>query len=150
MWVVNATPRPLYPQKRPGTHCIGGWVGPRTGLNGCGKSRPSGFRSPDRPAPSELLYRLSYPDLYICKVIGKKYYCLYWFNICFYIKTSVWQKDTKKELKIKLPVSLCVSVQRKMALLRIICWGWRSVWPSLERSWMWRNAWRWRKVPEAT
>jgi len=25
-WVVNATPRPLYPQERPGTHCIGGWV----------------------------------------------------------------------------------------------------------------------------
>jgi len=23
-WVVNATPRPLYPQERPGTHCIGG------------------------------------------------------------------------------------------------------------------------------
>ena len=23
-WVVNSTPRPLYPQERPGTHCIGG------------------------------------------------------------------------------------------------------------------------------
>ena len=39
-WVVNATLRPLYPPERPGTHCIGGWVGPRAGLNGCGKSRP--------------------------------------------------------------------------------------------------------------
>jgi hypothetical protein len=38
-WVVNATPRPLYPRERPATHCIGGWVGPRTGLDGCGKSR---------------------------------------------------------------------------------------------------------------
>ena len=37
-WVVNATPRPLYPQETPGTHCIGGWVGPRTGLDGYGKS----------------------------------------------------------------------------------------------------------------
>jgi hypothetical protein len=26
--------------KRPGTHFIGGWVGPRAGLDGCGKSRP--------------------------------------------------------------------------------------------------------------
>jgi hypothetical protein len=26
-WVVNATPRPLYPRERPGTHYIGGWVG---------------------------------------------------------------------------------------------------------------------------
>jgi hypothetical protein len=27
------------PAKRPGTHCIGGWVGPRVGLDNCGKSR---------------------------------------------------------------------------------------------------------------
>jgi hypothetical protein len=32
--VVNATPRPFYPRKKPGTHCIGGWVGPRAGLEG--------------------------------------------------------------------------------------------------------------------
>jgi len=25
---------------KPGTHCIGGWVGPRAGLDGCGKSHP--------------------------------------------------------------------------------------------------------------
>jgi hypothetical protein len=39
-WVVNATPRQLYPQEWPGTQCIGGWVGPWAGLDGCGKSRP--------------------------------------------------------------------------------------------------------------
>jgi len=33
-------PAALPPGKRPGTHCIGGWVGPRTGLDGCEKSRP--------------------------------------------------------------------------------------------------------------
>jgi hypothetical protein len=38
--VVNATPRPLYPRESPGTHCTGGWVGPRAGLDGCRKSRP--------------------------------------------------------------------------------------------------------------
>ena len=33
---------------------------PRAGLDGCGKSRPPpGFDSPDRPARSESLYRLS-------------------------------------------------------------------------------------------
>jgi hypothetical protein len=32
-WVVNATPWPLFPQERTGTHCIGGWVDPRAGLN---------------------------------------------------------------------------------------------------------------------
>jgi len=43
-WVVNATPRSLYPREIIGTHCIGGWVGPRAALDGCGLSRlPPGF-----------------------------------------------------------------------------------------------------------
>ena len=43
-WVINATPRPLYPRERPGTNCIGGWVDPRAGLDWCRKSRsPPGF-----------------------------------------------------------------------------------------------------------
>ena len=29
------------PRERPDTHCIGGWMGLRSGLEGCGKSRPS-------------------------------------------------------------------------------------------------------------
>jgi hypothetical protein len=41
VWVVNAMPPAVLPPgKRPGTHCIGGWVGPRAGVNGCGKSLP--------------------------------------------------------------------------------------------------------------
>jgi hypothetical protein len=39
-WLVNATPRPLYPQERPDTYCIGSCVGARAGLDGCEKSRP--------------------------------------------------------------------------------------------------------------
>jgi len=35
--VVNAMPRLFYHQKRAGTHCIGGWVGNRASLDGCGK-----------------------------------------------------------------------------------------------------------------
>jgi len=43
-WVVNATPRPLYPRDKSGTHCLGGWVGHRAGLERCGKiSPPPGF-----------------------------------------------------------------------------------------------------------
>jgi hypothetical protein len=33
------SPAALPPGKRPDTHCIGGWVGPTAGLDGCGKSR---------------------------------------------------------------------------------------------------------------
>ena len=30
----------IYLQERPATHCTGGWVGPRVGLDRCQKSRP--------------------------------------------------------------------------------------------------------------
>jgi hypothetical protein len=33
-------PADLPPGKSPGTQCMGGWVSPRAGLDGCGKSRP--------------------------------------------------------------------------------------------------------------
>jgi hypothetical protein len=52
-WGVSVTPRPLFtPGERPGTHCTGGCVGPRAGLDRCRKSAPppTGIRSPDRPA----------------------------------------------------------------------------------------------------
>jgi len=51
----------IYLREIPGTHCTGSWVGPRAGLDSCGKSRPTGIRSPDHPAHSQSLYRLRYP-----------------------------------------------------------------------------------------
>jgi len=60
-WVVKATLQSIYPRERPGTHLIGSWVGLRADLSGCGKSRPAGIRSPDRPARSESLHSLCYP-----------------------------------------------------------------------------------------
>jgi hypothetical protein len=50
-WVVGTTPRPLYPQERPGTHCIGCWVGPRVGLDVCEKSRPHRDSIPGPSSP---------------------------------------------------------------------------------------------------
>jgi hypothetical protein len=32
-WMVSTTPRPLYPRERLGTHCTGGWVDLRAGLD---------------------------------------------------------------------------------------------------------------------
>ena len=46
-------PAALYPRERPGTHFTGGWVGPRAGLERCGKSRPQQDSIPDRPARSQ-------------------------------------------------------------------------------------------------
>jgi hypothetical protein len=39
-WVVSVTPRPFYPREKPGSHCTGGWVGPRANLDVCEKSHP--------------------------------------------------------------------------------------------------------------
>ena len=36
-------------------------MGLRAGLDRCGKSRPTGIRSPDCPASRQSLYRLRYP-----------------------------------------------------------------------------------------
>ena len=41
----------LRPGKRTGTHCIGVWVGPNAGLDGCGKSRPHRDSIPGPPSP---------------------------------------------------------------------------------------------------
>ena len=48
MWcVVNATPRQL---------CVGGWVDPRDGLDGCGKSCPSPGFDPRTVQPVASCY----------------------------------------------------------------------------------------------
>jgi hypothetical protein len=48
--------------KKPGTYYAGRWVGPWADLEGCRESRPTGIRSLDRSARSDLLYRLRYPS----------------------------------------------------------------------------------------
>jgi hypothetical protein len=65
-WVVNATPRPLHPRKRPGTHCVGGWVFPRAGLDGRGKSRPQqdAIPGPSSPYGVAIPTPLSRPTLW--------------------------------------------------------------------------------------
>jgi len=53
-------PAALPPWERPGTHCIGGWVGPRAGPDRCGKiSPPPGF-NPQTVQPIASHYTDSY------------------------------------------------------------------------------------------
>jgi hypothetical protein len=69
---VSRPGRALPRGKDPGTHCTGGWVGPRAGLDteATGKNPlpPPGIepRSPGRPARSQTLYWLRYPA-HICR-----------------------------------------------------------------------------------
>jgi hypothetical protein len=55
----------LYPRGKepPGTHCTGGWVGPRAGLDAEARRKilcPCRGSNPDRPASSQTVYCLSY------------------------------------------------------------------------------------------
>jgi len=61
----------LLPGKKPSTPCVGGRVGPRSGLDRCGKFVPVGIRYPDHPAYRELLYWLHYPSSQRCEFCGK-------------------------------------------------------------------------------
>jgi hypothetical protein len=60
----------LHPGKEhPHTHWIGGWVGPRGGLDDVEKRKllpllGLEFQSLDRPASSQSLYQLGYPSFY--------------------------------------------------------------------------------------
>jgi hypothetical protein len=48
-WVVNATAHPLYPAEMTLNQSIGGWVGHKAGLDGCGKlDFPSAQKFQDR------------------------------------------------------------------------------------------------------
>jgi hypothetical protein len=65
-WVVSTTPPPLHIRERPGTHCTGGWVGPRAGLDVCEKYTPlpAGIRSRDRPVVSRYTDWATRPTMY--------------------------------------------------------------------------------------
>jgi hypothetical protein len=65
-WVVSITPRPLFGsgERTPGTHCTGGWVGSRAGLDAGARRKIICFcrgSNPGRPVRSQTLYWLSYP-----------------------------------------------------------------------------------------
>jgi len=67
-------------------------VGPSAGLDGCGKLAPTGIRSPDRPARSESLYRLSYPgphDMFVCVCVCICI-CILYVCVCVYIYIYIY------------------------------------------------------------
>jgi hypothetical protein len=95
-WVVSTTARQLYPRKKPGTHCTGGWVGPRAGLDVC---PPIGIRSPDRPVRSQSLYRLSYPSPLLILFFKLHCVCIFAFwtpyvNSLLLVEQSTGVKDS--------------------------------------------------------
>ena len=61
-WGVSVTPRPLFTPRKDPVPIVqeAGWA-PRPVWTGAKNLAPTGIRSPDRPARSQSLYRLSYP-----------------------------------------------------------------------------------------
>ena len=77
--MVSSMPWPaLYPRERPGTHCTGGWVGLRAGLDVRKISSPPGFDPRTVQPVAQSLYRLSYP------AHNDLVYVLVFFLILFY------------------------------------------------------------------
>jgi hypothetical protein len=59
-------PATLPPGERPRTSCTRGWVGPKTGLDGCRKSRPQRDPIPGSSSPYQVATPLRYPDPQYC------------------------------------------------------------------------------------
>jgi hypothetical protein len=58
---LQPTHQMLHSQQWPGYRWTEGCASPRAGLEWCGKIVPTGIRSPNRPARSKSVYRLSSP-----------------------------------------------------------------------------------------
>ena len=73
--MVNFTTRLLYARDWPIINCIGGWLGPRAGREGCGKSCPYRDSIPELPSPkitiSGLPNLLNYCAFFTVNIICK-------------------------------------------------------------------------------
>jgi len=122
-WVVNVTPRPLYPWERPGTHCTGGWVGPGPVWMGAENLGPTRIRSPDRPARSESSYRLSYPGPQNTHTHTHTYIIHTYIYIYIYILQlcHIWTRN-RITGSLKEASALCYSPAISAVLSKPPCW----------------------------
>jgi hypothetical protein len=109
----------LCPRKRPGTHCIGSWVDPRAGLDGCGKSHlPPGFdpwtvqpvasRYIDYAIPAHNLH-----EHWLCKVDYKPA-----FLTCWHIQNLIMAEGLRYRDACKRAVPWLYIV----SILYCLCW----------------------------
>jgi len=90
----------VLPGKRPGTHCIGGWVGLRAGLDGCGKSRPPPEFDPRTVQPVASRYTdWAIPD----------HHLTYWVDL----RVVVWVKKflLGRSQRVRIDVQLSEEVR---------------------------------------
>jgi hypothetical protein len=106
-------------ERGPGTHWIGGWVGPRADLDDVQKRKFLTLPGLGRPARSHLLYRLHCPDTY-------KNVHLWIINISIYWKEPRNAQEGN-DLFLTMFVYLFIYVfkfyLRILSLARTIWWG---------------------------
>jgi hypothetical protein len=107
--VVNATPRPLYLLERPGTHFVGGWVGLRAFLDKCGNTLLIEIRSPDLPALSDSLYRLTYPS---SKTLMPLTIALNMEYMKMVVELVIYENLSRVPLKQNTSMEFCLEVLR--------------------------------------
>ena len=91
-------PGRFYPQERTGTHCTGGWVGPRAGLDRCGVSRPhrDSISGPSSPVASRYTHYATRPT--------KNVRCVQIYTSLFFMILSLFLTDVlKMRQKHRLP-----------------------------------------------
>jgi hypothetical protein len=99
-WVVSVTPRPRFTpgERTPGTHCTGGWVGPRAGLDIEARGKilcPCRGSNPDRPVvrssslPELTRLPLCECNTEICSLLG-----------CFWSTQARVQRNRREKEKV--------------------------------------------------
>ena len=76
--------------KRPGTHITGGLVGPRAGLNGCGKFRLRRDSIPGFPSPERVAIQTDLPGPIQFSVRKKMFICCTIFgSVLGHVKSNI-------------------------------------------------------------
>ena len=107
-------PAALYPRERPGIHCTEGWVGPRAGLDRCGKSRPyrDSIPGPSSPYPVAILTKLPGPQH-----DRGRFFCRLPMDGLFTIQKACIREEKRAKRQINNVVSL-----RSFNNLPWLCW----------------------------
>jgi len=99
-WGVSVTPRPLFaPRERPSTHCTGGWMVPRAGLDRCGKSRPHQDSIPGTSSPYPVAIPTTLPGPHSLTATWNKSQQNYKFlnHYIFTSEKAMWRKSRMEE-----------------------------------------------------
>ena len=96
-------PDAIYPRKRPCTHFTGGWVGPRVGLDRCGKSRPPPAFDPRTvqfvaSRYTDYATRSTPTGIQLPKFWGRKLKCFFGTSATVYKST---RRNIEKDLELQ-------------------------------------------------